>query len=364
MSVARVEGRAAKTRQSPVSSETASSLHVVPEDRAAKTIQPSVSKAEASPLHVVEPTAGSIVRSSPSPTPIPPSADYYSINKAARKLKNAELVWGKLNNQWKAIGRDPWMPQTLTVGDDWEWDVLAVLPDVLRQLKKCENLHIRELTQLMRASPWVGWIDAHPGIGEKGLGKVLSSIGDPSWHSVHDRPRTLYELNALCGLHVVRPDQVDLESYPAGVGAAFSGGDTSQCPRDSRHGRAGVAPRKRAENKDGRWNHRVRSILWTMADSAIRNGSEGSYQSVYGAAKEHYADSVHHGQCVGKWIVLRTGERRLSFCKTGADGGRAQAGDMLGAGHQHARALRKVMKTILEDVWVEARRLRGLTGDA
>jgi hypothetical protein len=60
---------------------------------------------------------------------------------------------------------------------------------------------------------------------------------------------------------------------------------------------------------------------------------------VYDAAREQYAEAVHPTECV----------------RCGPAGKPALPGSPLSAGHQHARALRRVSKEILRDLWLEAR---------
>jgi hypothetical protein len=68
------------------------------------------------------------------------------------------------------------------------------------------------------------------------------------------------------------------------------------------------------------------------------------YRAVYDAGRVKYAEAVHPAAC-----------RRC-----GPAGHPAAAGSPLSSGHQHARALRLVMKEILRDLWSESRRIHGV----
>jgi hypothetical protein len=72
------------------------------------------------------------------------------------------------------------------------------------------------------------------------------------------------------------------------------------------------------------------------------------YRAVYDTGRAKYAGAVHPAPC-----------RRC-----GPSGSPAAAGTPLSPGHQHARALRLVMKAILRDLWAEARLLHGESQEA
>jgi hypothetical protein len=170
-----------------------------------------------------------------------------------------------------------------------------------------------ELQRAMRAHPLGPFVKSKVGLGEKQTARLLAAIGDPYWHSVYDRPRTVSELWAYCGMHVVTD---------GGVGAA---------------------PTRRRGTKVN-WNMTARSRVWLVAQSCIKQTKEGRrspYRDVYDDAKAKYADAVHERPCV----------------RCGPSGKPAAVGSALSDGHKHARAQRLMSKAILRDLWVAARDL-------
>lgn len=197
-------------------------------------------------------------------------------------------------------------------------------PDVVRLkvtldgLKSVEDSAIKHVQSHMRKSVWGPWIKQATGVGEKQLARLLGSIGDPYWNTLHDRPRTVSELWAYCGLHVLHP-----------------GGR----PSTDAHGpsAAGVAPRRQKGQK-ANWSEDARKRAWLIATSCVK--SKGAYREVYDTTRAKYDGAVHQADCV----------------RCGPAGKPAKAGSELSAGHQHARALRAIAKEVLKDLWVEARR--------
>ena len=82
---------------------------------------------------------------------------------------------------------------------------------------------------------------------------------------------------------------------------------------------------------------------YLIATSCVKQ--KGKFRGIYDAEREHYADAVHDVECK----------------RCGPKGKPAQPGSPLSKGHQHARALRKVSKEILRDLWLVAREYH--TGD-
>ncbi|AAN12665.1 transposase [Mycobacterium phage Omega] len=191
----------------------------------------------------------------------------------------------------------------------------------VEQLQEREKSMIKNLERSVKAHPLGDWITAQKGIGYKQAGRLLAKTGDPYWHSgfyetgekdkngdpvmvPYDRPRTVSELWAYCGYHVVN----------------------------------GAAPRH-MKGVQGNWNDVARMRLWNITGACLK--AQGHYADVYYAAKEQYANAVHGKDCV----------------RCGPKGKPALAGSPLSDGHKHARALRKMGKEILRDLWRESKRL-------
>jgi hypothetical protein len=206
-------------------------------------------------------------------------------------------------------------------------------------LAKLEHQAELSLKRALRRHPLGPWVKRTVGVGEKQGARLLSAIGDPYWNSLHDRPRTVSELWAYCGYHVIRTGQTNHDSQRAFVGAEQSpgGGDHPQVADDTQPVVAGVAP-ARARGQKANWSAEAKSRAWLIACSCIKQ-AESPYRPVYDDGRAKYADALHPVDC------RRCGPSRHP----------APAGSPLSAGHQHARALRLVSKTILRDLWIEAR---------
>lgn len=178
-------------------------------------------------------------------------------------------------------------------------------------LETIEHEAILGLQRAMRAHPLGNFVARHKGLGEKQMARLLSSIGDPASRA---NPAKLW---AYLGLHVVpAPGHTDVET-------------------------AGIAPtRRRGERAN--WNATARMRAYLVATSCIKQmGSH--YREVYDKARAKYADATHKFDCI----------------RCGPSGNPAKAGSELSDGHKHARAIRKVMKAILKDLWIEAKTVKG-----
>jgi hypothetical protein len=218
-------------------------------------------------------------------------------------------------------------------------------PDVARvvavvgQLRLAEDQAVAGLQKAMRAHPLWAWAKPVHGLGEKQLARLLCAVGDPFWNDLKDEPRTVSQLWAYTGFHVIHPR----DSHPADHGARDTHGA----------GVGGVAP-KRQRGQQSNWSEDARKRAWLIAGSMIKepgrawpmpDGTAASWRHrrVYEAARDKHAGAVHDQPC--------------SRC--GPSGHPAPAGSQLSAGHQKARAVRVVAKTLLKDVWREAARLHG-----
>lgn len=196
---------------------------------------------------------------------------------------------------------------------------LAALVDALVQ---AEEQATKNLERRMKRHPLGSWVKQAKGVGEKQAARLLAAVGDPYWNDLHDRPRTVSELWAYCGYHVVHPDgHLRIENHTVGA--------------------VGVAPFRRKGVK-ANWSDDAKKRCFLVATSILKAG--GPYREVYDAAREKYADAVHASECK----------------RCGPSGKPAQPGSPLSAGHQHARGLRAISKAVLRDLWREAARLHEL----
>lgn len=189
----------------------------------------------------------------------------------------------------------------------------------LAETIRLEDTYVRKVEAYMRKSPWGDFLKdpMTKGVGAKQLARLLGATGDPAWHMAQDRPRKVSELWSYCGYSVVN----------------------------------GAAPR-REKGKKANWSRDGRSRARMIAESCLKAG--GHYRiDIYDPVKAHYQGAVHTRECAqcGK----------AADKKTGAPGVPALPGTPLKDGHTHARALRAISKELLRDLWIEARKHRGLT---
>lgn len=187
---------------------------------------------------------------------------------------------------------------------------VARLAGVVEGIRALEHQATLNLQRAVRKHPLGDWIKRTAGVGEKQGARLIATLGDPYWNTLHDRPRTVSELWAYCGVHVVN-------------GAAAT----------------------RAKGVKSNWNPDAKMRAYLVATSCIKAMSS-PYRVVYDEGREKYADAVHPHDCK----------------RCGPAGKPAHAGSPLSAGHQHARAMRLMMKAILKDLWLEAKAIHDSPG--
>lgn len=204
---------------------------------------------------------------------------------------------------------------------------------------------IRNLEKAVSKHPLGPWVKATLGVGEKQGARLFAAIGDPYWNTLHDRPRLVSELWAYCGLHVLPTAHVIHDPHEK-LGGGGKQGDSDHGSCDTHSSGAGVAP-SRARGQRANWSTTAKTRAYLIAESCIKQ-ARSSYRVVYDDGRRKYADSVHQTPC-----------RRC-----GPSGRPAETGTLLSAGHQHARAMRLVMKEILKGLWLESKRLHDQAGSA
>lgn len=196
----------------------------------------------------------------------------------------------------------------------------------------------RNLAALLRKNPLGGWVKQARGVGPKQGARLLASIGDPYFNTLHNRPRTVSELWAYAGYHVLPAGQTARDSQGALASGGQTGGDPDHPGTGAQAGPVGVAA-TRVRNHKVNWSPTAKMRAHLVAVSILKAG--GPYRDVYDATRAKYDGALHQVEC-----------RRC-----GPAGKPAQVGSPLSAGHQHARALRAVAKTVLRDLWREAKRI-------
>ena len=171
---------------------------------------------------------------------------------------------------------------------------------------------IKALVKVMRQHPLGPWQKAQRGIGEKQLARLLNVIGDPYWNAAKNQPRRVSDLWSYCGL---------------------------------RQNADGVAV-KRQRGEVANWSTEAKTRAYLIATSCLKQPPTAHYRAVYDEARAKYADAVHKTPCV----------------RCGPSGKPAQPGSPLSPGHQHMRGMRAIMRELLRDLWIEARRLHMIEG--
>jgi hypothetical protein len=206
------------------------------------------------------------------------------------------------------------------------------LKQSIEAMKFAEDESIKNLQRVLRLHPLSPFQKRYRGLGEKQFARLLATIGDPYFNDKYNRPRTVSELWAYSGLHVV--------SHSEGS-------------------EAGIAP-KRTRGKKSNWNENARKRAWVCAESLMKGGRKASddkrgaqdevadhFRITYDAARFKYADAVHQAPCV----------------RCGPKGKPALEGSPLSDGHKHARGLRAVSKELLKLLWRESRAIYGITDE-
>ncbi len=164
------------------------------------------------------------------------------------------------------------------------------------------------------------WVKAQVGLGEKQVARLLGVIGDPYWHLAEDRPRTVSELWAYSGLHVLPAGRFPYDDHVLPAGGAQTS-DPGHIGDDTRPTSAGVAA-KRRKGQQANWSTEAKTRAYLIATSCIKQ-ARSPYRLTYDARRAHTA--VTHPE----WTP----------------------------GHSHNDALRIASKAILRDLWRESKRL-------
>lgn len=195
------------------------------------------------------------------------------------------------------------------LGLDERHPIVATTAATLAAIADQEHQLTLQMQRELRKTPFSAWqkSDASRGVGEKQLARLLAVVGDPYINEGTGQPRTLRQLWAY-------------------TGHAVDGGA-------ARRARKGMTQEEMFTL--GKPSAKMRAFL--IATSVVK--STGPLRDIYDAEREHYAEAVHATECV----------------RCGPSGKPAQPGTALSAGHQHARAMRKVAKEVLRALWIIAR---------
>lgn len=207
-----------------------------------------------------------------------------------------------------------------------------LLEGVFLQLQALESDVIKKLEAATLAHPVAGpFVEAHKGIGAKGVGRLVGAVGDPAWNWNEDRLRRgPAELWAFCGFHTVD-----------------AGGHVPGDFQPSITPGVRIRPRRQRGVKLN-WSTRAKTAAWNVAEAAYR---QGDYRPIYVTAREVAKDKTHGTQCQNR--VRPPG--KSNGCGTGAHPEWGEPGSPWRPGHQHQHAHSLVSKAILKDLYVLAR---------
>lgn len=238
--------------------------------------------------------------------------------------------------------------ETRGFGLDESHPDVARLAALVGMLADAEHKAELNLKKLMRQHPLGPWVAAQKGVGEKQAARLIAAIGDPYIRpeiALEDgavepsRPRTVSELWALCGYHVVPAGQATGVTHSSTAGGELNGSDPGHGWVGTQTLAAGVAP-KRQRGQRANWSANAKMRAFLVAESCIKQRT-GSFRPVYDATRAKYANAVHAVECQ----------------RCGPKGKPAQPGSTLSDGHKHARAMRAVAKEVLKGLWREAKRI-------
>lgn len=187
--------------------------------------------------------------------------------------------------------------------------IVVSLQEGLDVVSEEEGTYGKLLEKAVKQHPLATWVETRKGIGFKQGGRLIAAFGgDPSWNTLHDRPRTEDEMIAYAGYGTVA---------------------------DGVYRRA----RKRTRGVRSNWSPEVKMRAFLCSVSCLK--SKGPFETVYRERRAETEGKNHDMTCV----------------RCGPQGHPALPGSPWSAGHQHADALRMTSKAILRDLWKYSRDL-------
>lgn len=204
---------------------------------------------------------------------------------------------------------------------------VARLAALVQMIEAAEHQAVLNLQRAMRSHPLGPWVKAQRGIGEKQAARLLAKIGDPCVNATAGTYRTVSQLWAYCGLHVV------------------AGGDPGHAPNDAHVALAWVAARRQKGQK-ANWSTDAKTRAWLIVQSCMKQ-LDTSCKTDTGIA-EH----VEGCGCSPYRVVID--QRRQHTATTHPE---------WTPGHSLNDAMRVASKRLLRDLWREARRCHGFADE-
>lgn len=253
--------------------------------------------------------------------------------------------------------------------DDDHPDV-ATLRAIIDGLTKVEEQAVRNLERAVRRHPLGPWVAAQKGVGAKQAGRLLAAVGDPYWNTLHDRPRTVSELWAYCGLHNVPASQSGSDVHGTSAGGGETGSShPDQSRTDAQLPLVWVAARRQKGQK-ANWSSDAKTRAQLIAESCTKQLAKPCYRPedspyavhvdgctcspwrvVYDLRRAETITRVHATECMNRSRVTPNGCGTREHPEWGA------VGSPWRPGHQHRDGIRVTAKEILESLWRAARDL-------
>lgn len=221
-------------------------------------------------------------------------------------------------------------------------------PDVARlaalvgMLERAEHDATLNLRRAMRQHPLGPWVKAQRGVGEKQAARLLAAIGDPCINGATGDFRTVSQLWAYCGLHVLPSGHAgpDTQTSSAG-GGSTSGGDPGHAACDAQPSSAGVAAR-RTKGQRANWSTLAKTRAWLIVEACMKQ--------IDADCKTGTGIGDHHDNCGCSPYRVAVDNRRRRTATTHPE---------WTPGHSLNDGMRIASKRLLRDLWREARRLHG-----
>lgn len=193
------------------------------------------------------------------------------------------------------------------------------------------------LQRQMRRHPLGPWVKAQRGIGEKQAARLLAAIGDPYWNTLHDRPRTVSELWAYCGLHTLPASHgtPDVQACPAGGGHTSAGGDHSPL-----NAQVSTVAARRTKGQKSNWSTNAKTRAWLCIESCMKQIDAG--------CKGDTGIGLHSEDCKCSPYRVAVDQRRTRTAVIHPE---------WTPGHSLNDGMRIASKELLKDLWREARRI-------
>ncbi len=279
---------------------------------------------------------------------------------------------------------------------------VAALSFLFDQVAATEAHAVRLVVGEMRRHSLHPWVKAQRGLGDKQVARFLATIGDPYIRADTGEPRTVSQLWALCGLHVLHPGQPCADTQWILAGVDSSGGSdrfpsgthvssvaAADSAREGHHhvdthradalpgnpsdpaghrvldaqvpNARGVAP-KRRKGARANWSTQAKTRAMLCADSCIKQtclpcqAKNAAAKKANGGKAAPWSPPPEGCICaeVSPWRSIYD-TARMNWLET-----RPDATDM----HAHNHAKRVLAKAIVKGLYRESKRIHTGTAEA